>query len=415
VKAAARSAHREAVGHFEQALAALRHLPESRDRRERAFDLHLELRSALQSLGEYERMLQHLREAETLAAALADHRRVGQVSAAMANHRWARGDYESAVQSAQQALAAARDDPITGLQATFRLGHAYHALGNYHDAASCFRSCIQATAGNLPREQLGLTGLVVVTARGWLTMSLAELGQFTEAAAWAEEALRLGEAGDNAFSLILACLGAGRLYVTAGDPDRAISTLERGLALCEAREIPLWWTSLASDLGYAHALSGRTTRALPLLEQSIEPTVIASFVAYQALRVCRLAEGYWLARRMADAVAAAQQALILAVQHKERASEGWTLRLLGEIAAHADPPDVDRAEAYYQQALALAEEQRMRPLAAHCRLGRGTLYQRLGCEDQAQAELTSAAESYRAMEMTSWRQKAEAALAQLAR
>src|SRR4029453_771492 len=35
-KVESRSAHREAVGYFEQALAALQHLPESRDTREQA-------------------------------------------------------------------------------------------------------------------------------------------------------------------------------------------------------------------------------------------------------------------------------------------------------------------------------------------------------------------------------------------
>ena len=46
-KAMARSAHREAVGYFEQALSALPHLPEQRDTREQAIDLRLALRSAL--------------------------------------------------------------------------------------------------------------------------------------------------------------------------------------------------------------------------------------------------------------------------------------------------------------------------------------------------------------------------------
>ena len=46
-KAMTRSAHREAVGAFEQALSALQHLPEQRDTREQAIDLRLALRSAL--------------------------------------------------------------------------------------------------------------------------------------------------------------------------------------------------------------------------------------------------------------------------------------------------------------------------------------------------------------------------------
>ena len=43
----ARSAHREAVGYFEQALSALPHLPEQRHTLEQAIDLRLALRSAL--------------------------------------------------------------------------------------------------------------------------------------------------------------------------------------------------------------------------------------------------------------------------------------------------------------------------------------------------------------------------------
>ena len=79
-KALARSANREAVGYFEQALSALQHLPEKRDTREQAIDLRLALRSALLPSGDFGRILASLREAESLAAALDDPRRLGQVS-----------------------------------------------------------------------------------------------------------------------------------------------------------------------------------------------------------------------------------------------------------------------------------------------------------------------------------------------
>jgi class 3 adenylate cyclase len=45
-RAMARSAYREAVGYFEQAISALQHLPETRNTREQAIDLRLALRSA---------------------------------------------------------------------------------------------------------------------------------------------------------------------------------------------------------------------------------------------------------------------------------------------------------------------------------------------------------------------------------
>ena len=76
----ARSAHREAVGYFEQALSALPHLPEQRDTLEQAIDLRLALRSALIPSGNLGVSWRTLREAESLAAALDDPRRLGQVS-----------------------------------------------------------------------------------------------------------------------------------------------------------------------------------------------------------------------------------------------------------------------------------------------------------------------------------------------
>ncbi len=70
-----------------------------------------------------------------------------------------------------------------------------------------------------------------------------------------------------------------------------------------------------------------------------------------------------------------------------------------------------QAEAHYRQALALAEELGMRPLLAHCHLGLGTLYAKIGRREQARAELSTAIELYRAMDMTFWLPQAEAALA----
>lgn len=55
----------------------------------------------------------------------------------------------------------------------------------------------------------------------------------------------------------------------------------------------------------------------------------------------------------------------------------------------------------------------MRPLQAHCHLGLGTLYARTGEREQAQAELSTAIDLYRAMDMTFWLPQAEAALARM--
>jgi hypothetical protein len=77
------------------------------------------------------------------------------------------------------------------------------------------------------------------------------------------------------------------------------------------------------------------------------------------------------------------------------------------------PPEIEPAEHHYRQALTLAEELGMRPLVAHCHLGLGTLYARIGQRQQARAELSTAIALYRAMDMTFWLPQAEVTLAQV--
>jgi hypothetical protein len=94
-------------------------------------------------------------------------------------------------------------------------------------------------------------------------------------------------------------------------------------------------------------------------------------------------------------------------------SAAYAYRLLGDVARRHEPPDIDRAEAQYRQAIALAEELGLHPLPTHCHLGLGTLYARIGQRQQAQAALSAAIDLYRAMDMTFWLPQAETALAQI--
>src|SRR5262249_23628750 len=132
---------------------------------------------------------------------------------------------------------------------------------------------------------------------------------------------------------------------------------------------------------------------------------------------CRLSLGnaQMLAGRLEEAHAFAERALTLARAHQERGHQAYALRLLGDIAAQHNPPESALAEAHYQQALALADELGMRPLVAHCHLGLGMLYVKLGRGEPARTALSTAIALYRAMDMTFWLPQAEAALAQVSR
>jgi tetratricopeptide (TPR) repeat protein len=150
-KAFARAALREAAAAFEQALAALGHLPESRDTREQEIDLRLALRTMLATLGEHERIFVHLQQAETLAEALGDQRRLGQVLALMGWYFWVRGDYDYAMASCQRALALAETlgEDALGVISQYVLGNTYHALGDFHRAIDFQKKNLVCLTGEL--------------------------------------------------------------------------------------------------------------------------------------------------------------------------------------------------------------------------------------------------------------------------
>jgi class 3 adenylate cyclase/tetratricopeptide (TPR) repeat protein len=414
-RALARSALREAGACFEQALAALTHLPESRATQEQAIDLRFGLRNALMELGEMRQMLDYLREAKILAETIDDQPRLGRVSAYMCRYFREMGDHDGAIASGQHALAAAETlgDFALQVMAHHHLGVAYHTLGDHRRAMELLRSNVEALAGDLIRERFGLSGLPAVLSRAWLVRCLAELGAFPEGVAHGEEAVRIAEAVDHPLSLVHAHLGVGFLSLRQRDLFRAIPALERCLDLCRVYNILIWFRETAAALGCAYAFSGRVAEALPLLEQAEQRGAAMGTMGGQSLRVGYLSEAYLLAGRLEDATALTGRALDLSRRHKERGHLAWALRLLGEITTHQAPPESEPAESHYRQALTLANELGMRPLQAHCHLGLGTLHARIGRPEQARAALSAAIGLYRAMEMTFWLPQAEAALVEV--
>jgi class 3 adenylate cyclase/tetratricopeptide (TPR) repeat protein len=414
-KALGNSAYREAVSCFKQALDSIERLPESRDIMIQAIDLLFGLRNALHPLGEHGRILDYLHTAKRLAETLDDHRRLGWISVYMSNYFWWMGDQEQAIESGQRALTINESlgDFTLQVQTNFRLGQSFFALGDYCQAIAFLTRNVELLEGDLIYERFGLAGLASVLSRYSLACTLAEQGVFAEAMTCGEEGVRIAEAVDHPFSLVLACFGIGLPSLRQGAFHKAIPMLERGLALCQNRDIPVFFAWLASALGYTRALAGQVLEALPLLEQAVEHVVSLCIQYNQALWVAWLSEAYLLAGRPEHALAQAEHALELSCTYKERGNQAWSLRLLGEIAAHRAPPDVDAAAAHYRQALTLADELGMRPLQAHCHHGLGTLYATVGQRAQAHAALTTALEMYRAMDMTFWLPQAEAALARV--
>jgi transcriptional regulator with AAA-type ATPase domain/tetratricopeptide (TPR) repeat protein len=403
--AAAQGANHEAVALLEQALAALAHVPETREAIEQAIDLRFDIRNALQPLGDLGRIIASLREAEALAERLGDERRLGWVASYLTEHYRMAGEPDLAAAAGRRALEIGErvDDLAMRVVTNLPLGLLYRALGDYRRAIEFLGWNTARLVGDLRYDRFGLFGLPSVFSRAFTVLCLAELGEFRQAAVIGRESIALAEEVGQPFSRVYAGMGMGALYLRQGDFDRAIPMLEECVALARATSIPVGFVYGASHFGYALTLCGRVAEGVAVLEEAVERSAAMKLVAGHSAGVAYLGEAYLLSGRIDDASVAAEQALELARHHGERGNEAYARRLLAEVARARD--DVSSAIAAYRQALALVEELGMRPLAAHCHRGLARALRHAGEHAAASAEMDAAAVLFEKLEMRSWAER----------
>ena len=304
------------------------------------------------TLGNLDRVLDTLREAEILAEALGDQRRLGSVCAYLAGSYCLAGDMERALAVGQRglALSEATGDVAFQMMGALYLGLGYHALGEYPRALEYLRRAIATLGGARFPERFSPRGgwLPAVLVRTYGVWCLAETGAFAEGHAWGAEAVRIAAAVDTPYTRIQTCFGVGYLALCQGDLPQAVSMLERGFELCRTVDIQLWLPLLAWALGVAYARSGRVSEALPLLEHAVAQEVAMGLVVYQSPLLASLSEALLLGERQEEALSLAERALVLARTYRVRGWEAYALWLLAKIAAHREPPAAQEAEAYYR-------------------------------------------------------------------
>jgi tetratricopeptide (TPR) repeat protein len=276
------------------------------------------------------------------------------------------GAYDQAIAAAQRALALATigGDIVLQALANQYLGRAYHAQGDYRRAIDCFEQTVAALEGARRLERFGQVILPTVLSRAYLARFHAELGMFAEGHPLVEEGLRIAQAADHPLSLMVASWSGGLLALRQGDLARVLPRLERAVSMCQDADHQTFFPLMAAILGAAYTLSGRIADAVPLLTQAMEQTTATEMAGFQALCRLPLSEAQLVAGLL-------------------------------------------------EEAHTLAEALGMRPLQAHCHRVLGTLYTMTGQREQARAELSTAIEMYRAMEMTFWLPEAERALTEV--
>jgi tetratricopeptide (TPR) repeat protein len=403
------SAYHQAVTYYEQALGTLDHLPNDERRPADAIDVRLDLRLPLMYVAGDGRINAVLTEAERLAEAAADHERLARALAFQAVQHSAAADYRGALDLIERAIATWRSHGmVTPPEAARYLGYIFNYTGEYRSALEALEMAEQQDSG-FDRGFVGdptLRACLITTSK---VTALVELGKFDEALDCADRGWRRAEEQHHHHGLALTAYARGRVALGKGDAGSAIPPLERSVALCRQGGYPSNFPVAAAWLGSAYLLAGRADDALAILSEAVQgalPTHTSCCLG--------LAEAYLDVGRVEEASELAEQSVATAQRIGERGTCAWGLRLLGNIAAWPERGDAVMAERHYREALALADGLGMRPLGAHCHLGLGKLYRHAGRKHEAHEHLATAKTLYAEMGMRRWRERADAALREVA-
>ncbi|MBI3372058.1 MAG: AAA family ATPase [Betaproteobacteria bacterium] len=407
VDAAARSAHREAVASFEQALAAAAQLPQDAEHVRTAIDISFALRGSLTLLGDLKGTLDCLRSAEPAARTLGDPDLQVWVSIFTGNCLTLMGRHAEALEAGEQVRAIAAQGKVAGLEfywPAIVLGASRFFMGDFRQAEKLLRPAAAAAADDTAYRKRGVIGNPAVVSHTFLALSLAETGDFDDALAHAMSALSLSERLDSPWDTGHACMAVGIVHLRRGETSRGVPVLKRAVELTRVRDLPMGTRILTPILGAALARDGEIAAALEILA----PVAAAPLLPYCLNFV---GEAYLLAGHADEAAGIAARALEHSTQRKEHSTRAWAFWLQGCIASCRAPPDAPTGLEHYRRAVALAEERDMRPLAAHCYLGMGELLAATGHQRHARDALVQAGQLYEKMAMTYWTKRAQTAQA----
>jgi tetratricopeptide (TPR) repeat protein len=299
------------------------------------------------------------------------------------------------------------------IPATSYLEQAHYYRGEYEPVVAFATNNLAVLPADWVNESFGMVAPPSVWDRCYLMLSLVQLGRFAEALEPEAEVIRHAAATQQAFAIGLAHFVAGWAQLLRGNWAQARPPIEHATAVWRAGNVAVMLPTSVACLAWILAQLGEATEALSRLQEGerlFEHLSGGRYYTEFGILHC-LGHGGLVLGHLSEAERIGKRAVEMSSSYP-----GWrahALHLLGDVVTHPDHFDAERGEVHYRQALALAEPRGMRTLAAHCHLGLGKLYRRMGKPEQARKHMAKTMTMYRDMGMSNWLVQAEAEMRQL--
>jgi len=401
-------ARAEATTHYLAALATARTLPDPKSAQQAQVDAIVRLAAVAHTREDMDRDAQNLEQAQVLAEALADGRRLAQVLYWRGRLHYARGAFGDALECAQRSIALADEsgDESLAAPAVNLVARVRWQQGDYGKAAQLLaRSTEQMRRlGNAAEE---------ATAAGFAGWTLAFLGEVDGALTYTERGLRLARELQNPFSEAAAYFYRGAAFDQRGAWADALAEYAAARRVAhEAGDVFREYLVMCQE-GRASAMAGDLARACATLNEAIALAerlgttfVLAWPKAY--LAQCLLEKGDAETARML-----AEEALQRAQQVGDKYGQFMAYRALAGVFATRRSPDYGQAEEAIRQSIRLQHEMGIKPELGRTYFQYAELCRRRGELAQARAYLTVAIDVFRQQGMSWDLERAEGMLAEL--
>ena len=385
-KAAGRSAYKEAASYFEQALEALRHLPESHRSLEQGISVRVDLGPALITMKgfgapEVERTYAQARE---LCRELGDTRQLFPVLWGLARVHDSRGELNVGRELGEQLLALAQRgrDPALLLEAHHTL---WATLANLGDLTSARKHIEQGLALYDPQKHKHHAFLYGghdpgVCGGAFAAPVLWQLGYPDQALQRSQDALSLARRLSHPYSTAHALFWSAWLHYHRGERTALRALVEESIAL-------------ASEQGFSQRLAqGNVMRGWLLVEEGDKHAGMAQMLegaaAEEGLRASVRVNVYYAAflagayrkigqpgeglKIITKALASAQQQVAF------RHYEAELYRIQGELLLSQTISNGEQAETCFKDALDISCREHAKSLELRAAMSLGRLWQRQG-------------------------------------
>jgi tetratricopeptide (TPR) repeat protein len=387
--AANRSANREAISLFNRAIEVIGKLPQQIGAPQ-AIDLRLHAFTAFHTLGDNDKLVELIQEAERLAQVIGDRRRSAAAAVQTSFALWMQGKHPEAQERAQSALALTQlpDDFSIVVSALFNLANIHHAQGDVAQAVKLHRQVLSMLQGGRENKRLGWPAAPSAFARAFASWYLIELGEFEDAAQLLREAQPYIEPKEP-HGRVMLDTGRGNLLMRRGDFGPAVDVFGPTVDLCQRAEVLTMLPMVSGWFGRALCGAGRVREALQVLTDAVDRQTYKFGGKYTWIHLrLALAEAYRLDGQLERAASEAELARRIADECGEIVHHSYAMLELGRIALDRRDPSLALLNA--EAALCEARPRGLRPFVAECLCVKAMAYDALH-EASAQAAATGEA------------------------